>query len=108
MSDRTDSGRVSDVYERPSRANRVGDSGSAVGSLLTIVLAVIAVAAGFLVFRSIGDDDNTGGVGDLPGVNATMPTRLTSPGQTTVSSGAVMTVDPSTFRVTDGGVVVVI
>jgi len=102
MSDRTDSGRVSDADERPSR-----DSGSPVASPLTIVLTLIAVAAGFLVFRSIGDDDNTGGVGDLPG-DTTMPAGPTTPGQTTVSGGAATTMDPSTARITDGGVVVVI
>ena len=39
---------------------RVGDSGSPVGSTLSIVLAVVAVIAGFLILRAITDDDDGG------------------------------------------------
>lgn len=47
------------------RSSRVGDSGSPVGSTLSIVLAVIAVIAGFLILRAITDDDDgtAGGIG---------------------------------------------
>jgi LytR cell envelope-related transcriptional attenuator len=45
--------------ERGSRRSpRVGDSGSPVGSTLSIVLAVIAVIAGFLILRAITNDDS--------------------------------------------------
>lgn len=39
------------------RPPRVGDSRSPVGSTLSIVLAVIAVVAGFLILRELTDDD---------------------------------------------------
>jgi hypothetical protein len=40
------------------RPPRVGDSRSPVGSTLSIVLAVIAVVAGFLIIRELTDDDD--------------------------------------------------
>lgn len=40
------------------RSPRVGDSGSPVGSTLSIVLAVVAVIAGFLILRAITNDDD--------------------------------------------------
>ncbi len=40
------------------RPSRVGDSGSPVGSTLSIVLAVVAIVAGFLLLRAIFDDDD--------------------------------------------------
>ena len=43
------------------RSPRVGDSGSPVGSTLSIVLAVIAVIAGFFILRAITDDDGDSG-----------------------------------------------
>ena len=43
------------------RSQRAGDSGSPVGSTLSIVLAVVAVIAGFLILRAITDDDDGGG-----------------------------------------------
>ncbi len=39
------------------RPPRVGDSRSPVGSTLSIVLAVVAVVAGFLILRELTDDD---------------------------------------------------
>ena len=41
-----------------ARPPRVGDSRSPVGSTLSIVLAVIAVVAGFLIIRELTDDDD--------------------------------------------------
>ncbi len=65
MSDPTEPGRVTGSHERVSRnSTRGANSGSPVGSPLAIVLTVVAVAAGFLVFRSISDSDSAGG---LPG-----------------------------------------
>ena len=37
----------------------VGDSGSPVGSTLSIILAVVAVIAGFLILRALTDDDSS-------------------------------------------------
>ena len=41
------------------RTPRVGDSRSPVGSTLSIILAVIAVVAGFFILRELTDDDGT-------------------------------------------------
>src|SRR5688572_8114418 len=109
MSDPTDPG-VSGAHERPSRSTRVGDSGSPVGSPLTIVLAVIAVAAGLLIFRPISDDGNAGGLGDIPDAATTVP-AITQPGETaapgSTAAGTATTTAAATGRVTDGATVVV-
>lgn len=109
MSDPTDPGGVTGGHERSSRTStRVGDSGSPVGSPLTIVLAVIAVAAGFLIFRSISDDSDAGGIVPTtlpPGAGAT-----TTPGGTTPDGATATTVAPVTTagtRVTEGATVIV-
>lgn len=57
MSDPTDPHGVGRSGQRGREAPRIGDSGSPVGSPLTIALSVIAVVAGFLIFRSIGNGD---------------------------------------------------
>ena len=111
MSDHTDPGHVTGSHERTSRSStRVGDSGSPVGSPLTIVLALIAVAVGFLIFRSISDDDNALGGGVLPDTNTSLPTGATvGPGQTTVAPDGA-TSAPTTIsseRVTEGGTIIV-
>lgn len=43
---------------RTGRTPRVGDSRSPVGSTLSIILAIVAVVAGFLILRSLRDDDD--------------------------------------------------
>lgn len=88
------------------RPPRVGDSGSPVGSTLSIVLAVVAVVAGFLILRAITDDDDDGG--DDITLEST-PSDATSPdgtgGGTTTVGGAVTTTTAG--RVTTGATVVV-
>jgi len=87
------------------RSSRVGDSGSPVGSTLSIVLAVIAVIAGFLILRAITDDDDgdAGGIGtedtgSTPGTatgagdGATTTSAATSTTQAEVRTGAVVVV----------------
>ena len=110
MSDSTDPGGMSGSHERTSRSTRAGDSGSPVGSPLTIVLAVIAVAVGFLIFRSISDDGDAGGLIDVPDGGTTIP--VAQPGETaapgsTVSGAATTIAAAQTGRVTDGATVVV-
>ena len=117
MSDPTDPGGLSGPHERPSRSTRVADSGSQVGSPLTIVLAVIAVAAGFLIFRSISDEGNAGGLSNDSDGTTTLPViqpgetaaPVASPGST--EAGAEPTTAAAaaadTDRVTDGATVVV-
>lgn len=103
MSDLTDPGGVGANAER-ARSSRVGDSGSPVGSPLTIVLAVIAVVAGFLIFRSIDDGDAGGGGGATTTVAGGAAT-------TTPGGGAATTAAPATTaaseRVTEGATVIV-
>jgi hypothetical protein len=52
------------------RPPRAGDSGSPVGSTLSIVLAVVAIVAGFLILRAIFDDDNDSAGGLTPVTSA--------------------------------------
>lgn len=111
MSDPHDPGGVTGSHERTGRGStsaRVGATGSPVGSPLTIVLALIAVAVGFLIFRSISDDTNGGALGNLPDGNTTLPGD-TVVGQTTVAgNGAAPTGAPTTAAmVRDGATVVV-
>ena len=108
MSDHTDPGHVTGSHERTTRSTRVGDSGAPVGSPLTIVLAVIAVAVGFLIFRSISDDGDALGGGGLPGA-ATSPTTIA--GQTTIAGGTAApgaTTPTTAATETRGGATVVV
>ena len=50
--------------ERGARRSRVGDSGSPVASTLSIILAVVAVIAGFLILRALTDDDSSSDGGE--------------------------------------------
>jgi len=105
MSDPTDPGGVGTHTERGRTSTRVGDSGSPVGSPLTIVLAVIAVVVGFLIFRSI-DDSDAGGV-EVPDGSTTTVAGAT----TTVAGGATATTAAPTTaapgRVTEGATLIV-
>jgi hypothetical protein len=83
--------------ERGSRRSpRAGDSGSPVGSTLSIVLAVIAVIAGFFILRAITDDDgDSGGLveststtvagSDLPSDTSVGGVTTLAPGPTTLA-----------------------
>ena len=108
MSDPTDPGRVTGSHERTQRNNtRVGDSGSPVGSPLTIVLAVIAVVAGFLIFRSISDDG--AGVAGLDGGAGTTLPVVTDPTGAVVSTLAGQVTTPTvTVAPTRAGATVVV
>jgi hypothetical protein len=75
-----------------SRPPRVGDSRSPVGSTLSIVLAVIAVVAGFLIIRELTDDDDpstaTGGDPTDESVpDLSLPADGSAPPQGTTASG---------------------
>jgi hypothetical protein len=59
-----------------SRRPRGGDGGAPSGAL-AIVLAIVAVVAGFLILRSISDDDD-GDAGETPGVTSGAGDTVTS------------------------------
>jgi hypothetical protein len=88
---------------RPSRA---GDSGSPVGSTLSIVLAVIAVIAGFLILRAITDDDD----GDAGGLGATTDDAgsLAGAGSVPTSAGGSADTTPTTTGPVRTGAMVVV
>ena len=86
------------------RPPRVGDSGSPVGSTLSIILAVVAVVAGFLILRSIFDDDD-GSAGLVRRVRPSAGPATTAPAENGTTA---TTVAPTTTlgRVTDATLVV--
>ncbi len=51
---------MDDPETNPGRQPRVGESGAPVGSILSIVLAVVAVIVGFVILKQINDDDDNG------------------------------------------------
>ena len=110
MSDHTDPGQLTGPHERTTRhTTRVGDSGSPVGSPLTIVLALIAVAVGLLIFRSISDDGDALGTGGLPAGETTLPSAPTVAGETTVPGGTTApTASPTSVPATREGATVVV
>lgn len=55
------------------RPGRSGDGGAPVTGALAIVLAVVAVVAGFLILRTISGDDNGGAISPGPGTGTTQP-----------------------------------
>jgi LytR cell envelope-related transcriptional attenuator len=85
------------------RPPRVGDSGSPVGSTLSIVLAVVAVVAGFLILRSIFDDDDGGSAIEPPDTTTVVGATSTTGGAATPTTTPATTIPP---RVTSGTVIV--
>lgn len=59
----------------PRRSPRVGDGGAPVSGALAIVLAVVAVVAGFLILRSISDGGND--TADFPDADPTAGQEIT-------------------------------
>ena len=85
------------------RPPRVGDSRSPVGSTLSIVLAVIAVVAGFLILRELTDDDGgtTGasdGTGEEQGPDLTGTIMPTPTDGSTPENGVTSTTGPTIVR----------
>jgi len=91
MTDAPDGPAEGEPERGARRGPRVGDSGSPVGSTLSIVLAVLAVVAGFFILRAINDDGGGDADGITPGTSGTEVTGGTS--QPTGDTGGV---DPST------------
>ena len=89
MTDAPDGPAESEPERGTRRSPRAGDGGSPVGSTLSIVLAVIAVIAGFLILRAITDDDDGDGGGTTPVVDDTTDADTdTLPGGTTATPGS--------------------
>jgi hypothetical protein len=91
MSDMTDaSGQM------PRRSPRVSDGGAPVSGAVAIVLALVAVVAGFLILNSISDggeaaldfpgDDASGASSGNDGDEAVDPSQTTVPGSTTTTT----------------------
>lgn len=89
------------VGSSPSRRSpRQGIGGSPVGSTLSIVLAVVAVVAGFLILRNITDDGGGSGNGGIT-ADSTVPDTVDN----TVADTTTTTTEPP--LVTVGATVVV-
>jgi hypothetical protein len=99
---------MSDVPEASGpgagRRPRAGDSGAPASGALAIVLAIVAVVAGFLILRSINDDDDgdagedtngavTNGTGDSVATTAAAATT-SAPAATTTTTLALV-LDPN-------------
>jgi LytR cell envelope-related transcriptional attenuator len=72
-----------------SRRPRAGDGGAPSGAL-AIVLAIVAVVAGFLILRSINDDDD-GDAGETPGNTAGADGTATSNTEGVISTDPIVT-----------------
>jgi hypothetical protein len=85
---------------------RQGIGGSPVGSTLSIVLAVVAVVAGFLILRNITDDNDgaSSAIGDDGSEETDVTTTTVDPGLATTTVAPTTTVPPI---VTEGATVVV-
>ena len=70
----------------PRRSPRASDGGAPVSGALAIVLAVVAVVAGFLILRSISGDDPAG-LGVSPQGEGATPGTAVEPGATTLPAG---------------------
>jgi hypothetical protein len=92
------SGGASSTGRRP----RQGSGGSPVGSTLSIVLAVIAVVAGFLILRNITDDGSNAGADVVPIGEST--TTTIDPALATTTTSTTTTTIP---LVTEGATVIV-
>jgi len=79
--------------EGERRRPRVGDSGSPVGSTLSIILAVVAVIAGFLILRALTDDDDSADEGGTiaPAVSTTAAGATTTEGSDSSTPGSEVT-----------------
>lgn len=93
--------------DQPRRGrDTAASAGSPMGSTAAIIIAIVAVVAGFLILRQIRDDD--GGTASVPDATTTVPLD-TTPG-TTVAPGTTLPEVTTTTQfvpVVDGATVVV-
>jgi LytR cell envelope-related transcriptional attenuator len=82
--------------DQPRRSRDTGSAGSPMGSTAAIVIAIVAVVAGFLILRQINDDDDggvattvtTAPISSLPATLATNAPVVTLPVETTPTTAA--------------------
>jgi hypothetical protein len=86
------------------RPSRTGDGGAPVSGALTIVLAIVAVVAGFLILRSIADDDDGGEAGSGTQTTVTTVAETVATTATTAPAPTTPTTPPI---ITEGATVVV-
>jgi hypothetical protein len=93
------------------RPPRVGDSRSPVGSTLSIVLAVLAVVAGFLIIRELTDDDDADTTSPGTDTGESIPNLSLPTGGTTVTGetggAGVTTTSPSAAATRSGATIAV-
>jgi hypothetical protein len=87
------------------RTSRSGDGGAPVSGALTIVLAIVAVVAGFLILRSISDDDDNDSA--TPETEDTTGDTSTDATATTVTTLPLETTTTTIPLTTQGATVVV-
>ena len=87
--------------DQPRRSRDTGSAGSPMGSTAAIVIAIVAVVAGFLILRQINDDD---GGGSTPLATTPLATEPAVPVETTPATVAA-TVDGATVVVANASTV---
>lgn len=91
--------------DQPRRSRDTGSSGSPMGSTAAIVIAIVAVVAGFLILRQIRSDDNGTTAVSTPGTVATQTTE--APVATLAPTLPAETTPTTIAPVTEGATVVV-
>lgn len=86
------------------RVPRQGVGGSPVGSTLSIVLALVAVVAGFLILRNITDEGGTAAVTD-PDIDVSVTTVPDGTATTLPPDASTTTTTTTIPRITDGATV---
>ena len=76
------------------RRPRAGESGAPVGSILSVILAVVAVAVGLFILREI-QDDGAGGI-TAPDPGPSTPSNSSDPSGSTLPGGVPLHPDQST------------
>jgi hypothetical protein len=95
----------SDQPRRGRDSIGAASAGSPMGSTAAIVIAVVAVVAGFLILRQIRDDD--GGAAAVPDVSATTPDTTPASSLTPQSTAPAFTTSTVFVPTVDGATVVV-
>jgi LytR cell envelope-related transcriptional attenuator len=91
--------------DQSRRSRDSGSAGSPMGSTAAIIIAIVAVVAGFLILRQIRSDDSSGSAATLPPTTIPLSTQ---PSNVTVAPTIPIETTPTTVApVVDGATVVV-